>query len=422
MNKEIIKRLIAEKQSDILSIKLIERPLKLESEVNYVFVGLRRAGKSYMMYQHINSLIVSKRASIKEILYINFEDERISGIKADELGLLLDAYNEMFDSKPIIFLDEIQIILGWEKFVRRLADSQYRVFITGCNAQMLNKEIYTTLGGRFLVKEVLPFSFKEYLNYNRIFLDKNWEYNNLRSKVIKEFGNYFYYGGFAESFTIKDKRSWLNALYQKILLGDIIARNSIRNENAIRVLVKKLAESVMQPSSITRLKNIVESTGSKISLNTLNDYLQYLNDAFLVFGISNFSDKLSEKETFKKRYFYDNGLVYNFLFDPESILLENITALNLKKIYDTDLFFFKKNIEVDFFIPKENKAIQVAYSIANDVTRNREVSALIKLSEIHKLESLEIITFDEDSTLNVNGKIINIIPIWKWLIYNDNNL
>ena len=416
MDKEIIKRLIAEKQAEISMIELVKRPIDLEPAANYVFVGLRRAGKSYQMYQHIQDLIYSKQISIEEVLYVNFEDERIASIKAEALGLLLDAYKEMFDFKPLVFLDEIQNITGWEKFVRRLADSKYSVFVTGSNAQMLSKEIYTTLGGRFIAREIFPFSFQEYLTYHGIVLDKNWEYTDTRTQVVKLFRNYFYYGGFAESFSMNDKRSWLNSLYQKILLGDIISRNEIRNENAIRVLVKKLAESVMQPSSLSRLKNIVDSTGTTIARNTLTDYLQFLTDAYLVFGISNFSDKLSDKETFKKRYFFDNGLLNNFLFDPETKLLENLVAIDLKKKYGDDLFFYNKNVEVDFFIPKEQRAIQVSYNIANDTTRQREITALLKLSEVYRLDRLEIVTFDEEATLQVNGATIHVVPAWKWLI------
>ena len=325
----------------------------------------------------------------------------------------------MFDSKPLIFLDEIQNITGWEKFARRLADSKYSVFITGSNAKMLSKEIYTTLGGRFIAHEIFPFSFKEYLAYNGVVLAKNWEYTDLRTQVIKLFHNYFYWGGFAESFTMNDKRSWLNSLYQKILLGDIVLRNNIRNENAIRILVKKLAESVMQPSSLSRIKNIVDSTGSTLSRNTLIDYIRFLTDAYLVFGISNFSDKLSDKETFKKRYFFDNGLLNNFLFDAETKLLENLIAIDLKKKYGDDLFFYNKNVEVDFFIPKERLAIQVSYRMSNDETRQREITALLKISEIFKIERLEIITFDEESTISANGSTIRIIPAWKYLTDNS---
>jgi predicted AAA+ superfamily ATPase len=238
----------------------------------------------------------------------------------------------------------------------------------------------------------------------------------LQNKVLKLFDNYFYYGGFFEVFARHDKRDWLNLLYQKLLLGDIMLRNDIRNENAIRVLAKKLAESVMQPSSLSRINNVVNSSGTSISRNTLVDYLRFLTDSYLVFGISNFSDKLSEKETFKKRYFFDNGLLNNFLIDPETKLLENLVAIELRKRYGEELFYYNKNVEVDFFVPKEKLAVQVSYSISDDMTRKRELSALVKLAKNVDLDRLEIVTYNEESTIEENGKTIRVVPIWKWLI------
>ncbi|MDR1022160.1 MAG: ATP-binding protein [Prevotellaceae bacterium] len=416
MEKQIVKNLIVERQQEILSVELTKRPLELEDSCNYIFVGPRRAGKSYLLYQHILQLVKAKRVPVERILYVNFEDERLAAMKAAELNLFLECYKELYDAKPVIFLDEIQNVTGWEKFARRLADTKYRVFITGSNAKMLSREMHTTLGGRFIAKEILPFSFREYLSFSKTALGANWQYGKTRAQVVRAFKDYFYYGGFAETFTLKDKRSWLNALYQKVLLGDVIARNEIRNENAIRVLVKKLAESVMQPVSLSRIKNVVSSAGAAISRNTLVDYLQLLSDAYLVFGISNFSDKLSDKETFKKRYFFDNGLLNNFLFDPETKLLENMVAINLKQRYGDDVYFYHKNVEVDFFIPQAQRAIQVAYSVADDATKQREVRALLKLAEAYGVKQLEIVTYDEETTIQESGVTIDVVPVWKWIL------
>lgn len=419
MNKSILKRLILEKQTDIPKLELVHRSIVLEPKLNYVFVGLRRAGKSYLMYQLIQHAIKQGEMKIEDVLYINFEDERIALISAQELGLILDAYSEMYDGQPVVFLDEIQNVKGWEKFARRLADARYRVYITGSNAQMLSKDIYTTLGGRYLAYEVYPFSFAEYLRYKSVVLNKNWEYSDLARHVKKLFLEYFYSGGFAESFVVNDKRSWLNALYQKILLGDIITRNDIRSENAIRVLVKKLSESVMQPSSLSRLKNIVDTTGTTIARNTMVDYLQYLSDSYLIFGISNFTDKLSEKETFKKRYFFDNGLLNNFLFDPDTKLLENIVAIHLKKKWGDDLYYYNRNIELDFFNPKRGIAIQVCYDISNHDTFQRETKALLKISEMYEVNEFLIITFDTEMQINENNINIVVLPVWKWLLLDN---
>jgi predicted AAA+ superfamily ATPase len=419
IEKRVIKSLIIEKQSEISEVALVKRPLDLEPAANYVFIGLRRAGKSYLLYQHIQDLLQKDAIHKDNILYINFEDERIASMKAEDLDLFLECYREMYNVRPWIFLDEIQNVAGWEKFARRLADSRHKVFITGSNAKMLSKEIYTTLGGRFIAEEVFPFSFHEYLSFHEVVLARNWEYGATRIQVVKLFQYYFYYGGFAESFTIRDKRNWINSLYQKILLGDIVFRNGVRNENAIRVLVKKLAESVMQPSSLVRIKNIVDSTGANLARNTLVDYIRFMEDAYLIFGISNFSDKLSNKETLKKRYFWDNGLLNIFLFEPETKLLENEVAITLKKKYKEDLYYYSRNVEVDFFIPKERRAVQVSYSIAETSTQQREVRALMKLSEIYALDKIEIVTWDEEATINDGGLIIQVVPVWKWLLSSD---
>ncbi|MCD8268649.1 MAG: ATP-binding protein [Parabacteroides sp.] len=422
MEKRIIKAIIAERQREISNIQLVKRPIYFEEQANYVLAGIRRAGKSYQMYQDIQNLIESGKATIEDCLYINFEDERISSISSSELGLLLECYAEMYDNRtPLIYLDEIQNIDGWEKFARRLADSKYRVFITGSNAKMLSRDIATTLGGRFIIREVFPFSFREFLTYHKIDIKKNWEYDpELRLQVIRQFDTYFHFGGFAETFPLTDKREWINSLYLKILLGDIIARNEIRNGSAIRLLAKKLAESVMQPTTQTRLLNIIKSSGSNIGRNTLADYLNYMNDVYLTFNVPNFTDSVAERFSSCKRYYYDNGLLNNFLFDAETKLLENIVAINLIERYrkgeEYGVFFYNKGIEVDFYIPDEEIAIQVSYSIDDPLTREREIKALWKIAEVFSIRKAFIITRDEETTISESGSDIEVLPVWKWLL------
>lgn len=421
MEKRIIKAIISERQHEISMIQLVERPIYFEDQANYVLVGIRRAGKSYQMYQDIQNLVRSGKATLEDCLYINFEDERISSIDASELGLLLECYAEMYDNrKPLIYLDEIQNIEGWEKFARRLADSKYRVFITGSNARMLSRDIATTLGGRYIIREVFPFSFAEYLTFHQVHLKTNWEFDPVqRLTIIKSFNTYFHFGGFAETFPLTDKREWINSLYQKILLGDIIARNEIRNSAAIRLLAKKLAESVMQPTTQTRLLHIVKSSGSNISRNTLADYLNYMNDVYLTFNIPNFTDSVAERMSSCKRYFYDNGLLSNFLINAETKLLENIVAINLIEHYGKEedkVFFYNKGVEVDFYIPDEEMALQVSYSVDDSITREREVRALYQMSQVFSIKNAFIITWDEESTISQDGLDIEVIPVWKWLL------
>ena len=155
MEKEVIKSLLYEYQQNVVGVDFIHRDFEIDDVLNYVFVGLRRAGKSYLMYQQIAKLI-SQGHQTDEILYFNFEDDRIDGCNLSDLDLIKICYEEMYDCKPIFFLDEIQIVPQWEKFVRRLADQGYRVYVTGSNAKMLSSEIATTLGGRFVIKYVYP--------------------------------------------------------------------------------------------------------------------------------------------------------------------------------------------------------------------------------------------------------------------------
>ena len=275
------------------------------------------------------------------------------------------------DHKPLIYLDEIQIIEGWEQFVRRLADQQYRIMVTGSNAKMLSSEIATTLGGRFVIREIWPFSFLEYLSYRGVTLRNNWQYDSkLLHEIARRMDDYFYYGGFPESFDLLDKREWINSLYQKILLGDIVARHGIRNTRSIRLLAKKMADSVMQPTALTRLQHIVKSTGEKIGLATVKDYLEYFEESYLTFSLSNFVSPVTDQETIKKRYYSDNGILNIFLFNGETKLLENLCAIHLMKQFsNTDeprLFYYNRNIEVDFYVPESRLAVQASFDINDE--------------------------------------------------------
>ncbi len=421
MNKDTIKSILLKNQERIPQLPLIRRDVHFEPVGNYVLVGLRRAGKSYILYQHIQQRISDGLSAKEDILYINFEDDRLDIFQLSELDGIIQSYEELYhDRKPVIYLDEIQIIDGWEKFVRRLADTGYQVMVTGSNAKMLSREIATTLGGRFIVRNIYPFSFGEYLRYKGIELDANWALTSQRSQVRSLFTDYFQYGGFAETFNRMDKQEWLNWLCQKIVLGDIIARNEIRSGGIIRLLTKKLAESVMQPTTLTRLTNILKSTGDKVSRNTVTDYLSYMNEAFLVFRLTNYVDSFSERIVNSKHYFCDNGLLNNYLIDPKSKLLENLVAIALKKRYgaldEDNLYYYNKSVEVDFFVPNEKLAIQVSYSLLDYETREREVGALQKLSKAIDLDRMLIITMDEEETIPIGEASIEVIPIWKWLL------
>lgn len=415
MDKQVIKEIILSQQEFIKNVKLLERQNDIEPNANYVFIGIRRAGKTFMMYQHIRRLI-EQGHEIREMLFVNFEDERIADIRKEELHLVIDAYRELFSHEPIIFLDEIQNVDGWEHFARRLADEGRRVFITGSNARMLSREIASTLGGRFLVKEVWPFSFSEYLQYHGITLGEHWQLSPVRSDVIRLFADYFHFGGLPETFNITDKRLWLTSLYQRVLYSDIVIRKGIRNERSISLLIRKLADSVMQPTAVKRLQNILQGDGTKIGRNTVASYLDYIEEAYLCFSIPNFTDSIPQRDTIQKHYFYDNGILNLFLINPEPKLLENLVAIALYRKHGKALSYYNYNIEVDFFLPNEQTAIQVSYSMASPSTADREISALVKLNSYKPLKRALVITYNDERTITANGLTIEVIPIWKWLL------
>ena len=415
IDKNIIKLIITENQQFISKIKLFKREYSFEENLNYVLVGLRRAGKSYLLYERMQQLMKNGHSE-EEFLYFNFEDDRLINIQVSDLNTILTSYQEMFDHKPFIFLDEIQIVDGWEKFARRLADQNYHVYITGSNAKMLSSEIATTLGGRFQIKEVFPLSFREMLRSKGIDVDdKNFEYKNATS-INKYLEEYFRFGGLPEVGNVQDKRSWLNGLYGKIFFGDLLTRYSVRNDKALKFIVQKLAESIKQPISYSRIVKLVSSIGTKISTDTVIDYLGYMNESWLLIPMSNYASKFVEKASNKKYYFIDNGILNLFLTDPNTSLLENMVAINLYKKFGDDVAFFNSNIEVDFYVPSQKLAIQVSFSLKDEDTKKREVRALDKISSLVDVEERYIITMYEEEIIEKNGYTINVLPLWKWLL------
>lgn len=415
MTKDLIKYLISYYQEFVSQISFEKREYELEANANYVFVGLRRAGKSYFMYQHIHHLM-EQGHSIEEMLYFNFEDDRIDSITISDLDLIKTCYEEMYDHRPIFFLDEIQNIKGWEKFARRLADTGYQVYITGSNAKMLSSEIATTLGGRYLIKDIYPFSFSEYLLYKKIDLsDKNARFK-FRTAITKEYEEYFRNGGLPETLQMADKRAWISSLFNKIFFGDLVTRHQVRNDFALRIMIRKLAESVKQPTSYNRIASIASTVGKKISVDTVIDYMGYLQESWLILSYENIAAKLIDKESNRKYYFIDNGILNLFLLDPATSLLENQVAIRLRQKYGSQVYFYNKNVEVDFVVYDEGIAIQVSYSLSDPETEKREVDALLKLNKVLPMRKLMIICKDEERDITVNDVTIQVIPVWKWLL------
>ena len=321
----------------------------------------------------------------------------------------------------MLFLDEIQNIVGWEKFARRIADNKYKVVITGSNAKMLSKDVASVLGGRYITHDVFPFSFGEYLEINGV--DPKSELLTAttanRSILMRHFEEYFQFGGFPECATLPVKRDYLTSLYQKIFLGDIAARNKIENLFALRILFRKMAESVKQPISFTRAANIVASTGTKIGKSTVINYLGYASDAYLLLTVPNIADSLTERMSNPKYYFIDNGIISLLAMDIRTTLLENMVALSLFRRYGVKdaVYHYNHGIEVDFVIPEDETAIQVCYSMNDsEGTFERETNALVKLQDRIKTKRNIIVTFENESTIEKDSLKIEVIPAWKFIL------
>ena len=398
MNRDTLKQIMIDQKEIYLNNPMIPRHYSLEDNVNYCFVGIRRTGKSYMMYQQIKRL-EANGVPLSQIVYVNFEDERLLEMTADDLNTILEIGLEISgtDTKPYLFLDKIQNINGWEKFVRRIADMKYRINITGSNSKMLSSEIASTLGGRFVI------STKD------------------RADVLNRYNEYVTYGAFPELVEIRNKRTFLNSIYQTVYLGDIITRNKITNDFAVRLILKKIAESITKPLSFNRLTNILKSTGTSIAKQTVINYVGYMTDSYLLFTLQNYAAKLVEKETSPKYYFMDTGLLGLVLLDCKSAQLENLVAIELIRRYGTEnVYFFENNVEIDFYVPSEKLAIQVSMQVLDNIdTKERETRAFVKLNNFIPDSKCILITNSEEATLNCDGIEIDVVPVWKWLLEGE---
>ena len=421
MDKQILKQILRDNQQEVERYVVEPRELNLDDFPCHVLVGVRRSGKSYMLYHYIQKLLASGR-KWDEMLYLNFEDERLENFGTEDFNLLLECHQEMYGKRPMLFLDEIQNIDYWHKFARRMADAKYTIFITGSNAKMLSGEINTTLGGRFLIAEVYPYSFKEFLAVHQVTASEiDLLSTEGRAKVVRTFEEYLRYGGLPAAALLPAKRNYLSSVYQKIYMGDIIARNKITNVAGIRVLVRKMAESVCRPISYNRINNLLSSVGGKLSLATTIKYVEYCEEAWLLLRLRNYASTLADKESNCKYYFIDTGILGLFLIDKDAMLLENLVAIQLFRIYGHDIdngrvFFYNDGYEIDFYIPDEELAIQVSYSLRDEETRKRETEALGKLPNRLPCRRRLILTYDEEETISDKHGTIEVMPVWKWLV------
>ncbi len=419
MNHNVLKQVILEQIEIIQNVEITSRDYDFEKNVNYILVGLRRAGKSTLLYK-IAKELVEDGCDWSQIIYVNFEDDRLLGFTKDDFNDIIETAYELTDAKEIYyFFDEIQIIDGWEHFARRMADQKKHVYITGSNAKMLSSEMEKVLGGRYLSKMIMPFSLSESLEYNKIAHDEKALLTTSKvAKIRRACQEYISSGGFPESQLLSNKREYIKSVYEKVLLGDIIEREKVNNKMALRLMIKKIAETVMHEISFNTLAGNVKATGTKTSTDSMIDYTSYAENAYLLFRNRNYVSKFAEKESTPRFYFYDNGLLSLFLVGKPSVLLENAVAVYLKRRYGEEVYYFKSSqtgIDIDFYLPEENTAVQVSYIL--ETAENRETKSLISFAEkTEGVSRLIIVTNEEERTINKNGLSIEVVPAYKFLI------
>ncbi len=379
-------------------------------------LGVRRCGKSIFCWLLLRG---------EKFGYINFFDERLVGLRAEELNKVVQAFYELYGNDVEYFVfDEIQKVPGWERFVSRLRTSG-KIVITGSNSDLLRGDLATFLTGRHLDMELLPFGFREYLRARGIALEKNWEYSTSSIATVKKaLSEFMETGGFPE--VGKFGTVMLSEIYRDIVENDIIGHHKMRNPQGLRELAKFLISNAGREVTFNKL---VATVGIK-DVHTIAKYGTYIADSYLVFLQERFSYKLKEQFIApKKVYCVDVGLANNVAFKLSKDVgrvMENLVFIELlrRKLYVNpgwELYYWKdhRGREVDFVVKKADKVeklIQVTYASEKNELDEREIAALeIACSEM-KCDNMLVITWEYEETISMGEKTVAFIPLWKWLL------
>jgi len=426
MNKVTEFRYIIKEFHEFDFPKIMPRDLNIPETSKIIsIIGSRRAGKTFYFYQIIQNLLKND-ISKENILYINFEDDRLLPLEVDELNDLIEAYYELYpDSKKqkkYFFFDEIQNIKNWEIFVRRIYDKEkIKIYITGSSSKLLSKEIATSLRGRTLAFHLHPLSFNEFLKFKNIKMGKNYEYSSQRFKIKNLFEEYLNFGGFPEvALSEKLKQEILSDYYEMFIYRDLVERFSIRNTRLLKMLTKYLITNI---SSIFSINSYYNSTKKemKVSKETILEYISHLSDINLIYLVPIFSYSLKVQQVNpSKSYCIDTGLrnavALKFSKDVGR-LVENIVYTELKR-RGKEIFYWKNKQEIDFVIKEKNNKLTVINVNYTDEINEREIKGLQEFKKIYKSKINELLILSKNLEEKKDG--INIIPIWKWLLAPSN--
>lgn len=425
LNKFIIQEIIDTWLNDIRRKNVVQRDelRLLKKNLHYKQViavsGVRRAGKTYMLFQLVQELLLSNPESV---CYINFEDERFSNDVA-QLDLIYRTFLEYKDAgeKLYFFFDEIQNISGWEKWLARMYEKEIKFFVSGSNALLLSTEFSQSLTGRHKIVQVFPLSFAQYVQYKRS------ELLLVSQKVVENIAvfrrllsDYLRWGGFPE-VVYEDNRDLLKDFFRDIVTRDVIARQNIRYKQSLREIALILLTNIGRYHSLYSLNKTLQSR----SINTVKNYLAYLEDAYLLLKIPflSFSVKKQQANPFKI-FAIDNGLrnEVSFRFSEDvGWLYENTAAIELVRRYGKESVYYWKAGragEVDFVVREGRKImllIQVCFNY-NDDTKLRELKGLIAGSQQLACDNLLLLCAETEGQETVNGRKVEIKPLWKWLI------
>lgn len=425
MDKSIIKQIILEQEKTKKDASIgIEREQMGEIDTliqlphAIIVAGVRRCGKSTLMLQ------ILKKYYGDGVYSIDFEDERFVDFTVHDFNPLYESLIEIYGLKKIFFFDEIQNIEDWELFVRRIYKEKNKVYITGSNASLLSSELSTRLTGRHIVIELLPFSFREYLKfYQTSYTENSFLITQEKANLKRHFNEFLENGGMPEYLEHKNPLVLQN-VYENILYKDVIVRYEIKAVKALRELALDLLSNIGTPISYSKQKNILELG----SVNTVKNYIHYLENAYLIFAVDRFSFSVSQQTTSQKKvYAIDTGLVKHIAFQfskKQGRYLENIVYLELRRRYK-EIFYYKteNNLEVDFLIREGTKIellIQVTESLYDPNTREREYKALIKAMDELNVEKGLVLTQD-DEPADPSYPQIEVVAIYKWLLIIKGN-
>ena len=430
VRKELFKSLIALSQAE-LPFERIEREIDLpvQPELIITVPGVRRAGKSSLLMLTVNKLLASG-VKHEQILWVNFDDERLDRMPTEELDEVLQAYREMYPDIELkdvyMFFDEIQNIDGWDLFVLRVFKSYCQhIYVTGSNAKLLSSEISTALRGWTLDYEMLPLSFREFCRFKGI--DAHSYLESDKAKRYAAMEEYIHGGGFPKVVLSTDKSMKLRLLqgyFNTMLFRDLAERHAIKNIEALRYFLKRVMQNLTKTTSINAIANDMRSNGVSVSKDDLYNWADWAVESYLFVRYPKYSRSLvKENQSLRKYYVIDTGMRQAVLMpqsEDKGKLLENIVALELfrRRGADRKMFYWQDGRECDFVVQREEhveELIQVTWDIEDEDTRKREIDGIKEAAKGTNCNKLTIVTREQKETIEEDGFRIEVVGIEEWL-------